>query len=89
MSNTYTDKNRGKFNRLYDYKVDDWNNWKELWNKAYGYGFYNSCPKEWNKRYHIRPHRAQTRQALHKVDLDNLGEGVEFPIYGKPHIYYW
>ena len=89
MSNTYKDKSRGKFKRLYNYKVDNWKDWEKVYDEAYGYGYYNSCPKSWNKAHHIHPARCKERDLLKKIDIDDAEEYHDFPDMKKPHIYYW
>ena len=85
MSNTYRD------NAMARYKRSDFHdeNWDTICREAFGHNLYNSCPKDWNKMFHTRPHRANEKRKLHTVDLDNMGEHISFPHYKRPHHYYW
>jgi hypothetical protein len=50
---------------------------------------YNSCPKSWNKHYHIRPARVRSNQYEHLVEMGRDPDSLQWPNYRKPHIYYW
>ena len=88
MSNTYRHNVEAKFNQA-EYGTEEWHLRLKEWEALFSKGWYGTCPKEWNKLHHIKPHRTKERQVLNTIDLDNMGEETIFPLYRKPHIYYW
>ena len=65
--------------------------WYELWHQPgkSHLGMMGSYPAWWDRTFHTRPWRAKSRQLekaiLRGADPDN----AVWPIWGKPHIYYW
>lgn len=60
--------------------------YKEKWWRQ-KYIYWMTTPSAWTRIMMNRPHRAKEHAALKKVlkgDLD-----AQFPVWGKPHIYYW
>jgi hypothetical protein len=53
------------------------------------HGNYSETPSWWIHDFHEVPHRARTRNALKKINLDNYEEVDIDPKYKLPHIYYW
>jgi len=55
-------------------------------------GYHKLCmntPNWWNHQYSIEPSRSKQNHQLKKVVLGYDSEGMVWPNYRKPHIYYW
>ncbi len=52
--------------------------------------YWMSTPSSWNHTFHEKPMRAKTRNLLAKIKNGSLdSKEAVFPLFKKPHIYYW
>lgn len=71
------------------YSVDKYRNLK-LPSEVSGWVWLNNWPRWWDKIFHTRPHRRRTRVLENAVLQEKLDpDNVAWPLYKKPHSYYW
>lgn len=47
-------------------------------------------PRSWDIQHHTRPHRARTRKMEFRILRGTADpDAAIWPLYGRPHIYYW
>lgn len=70
---------------------DKYNN-PHSWNNKYKikHNLYNSCPKAWNKLFHIKPLRRNNHYLCYQLKHDPaIADGITYPLSHRPHVYYW
>jgi hypothetical protein len=76
--------------------VENWpdrysSEWDEFW--RFGnrdvYHWTRRYPAWWDREFHTRPHRANTRRLEKKVMKGADPDEVVWPLAKKPHNYYW
>ena len=57
--------------------------------EGHDYCWYTNYPRAWDKVFHTRPARARTRQLETLVLKGHDPDNMTWPVYRRPHRYYW
>ncbi len=78
--------------RLPDGTINSLYNRPHSWDNRYKikHNLYNSCPRWWNKLYHIKPLRRNNHYLCYQLKHNPaVADGIAYPLPHKPHEYYW
>lgn len=62
--------------------------WNALWEPRH-LSQMNTYPAWWDREFHTRPKRAETRRLERQVLNGRDPDDIAWPLLRKPHIYYW